>query len=140
MEDNEPLLGSNLISNALHWKNAETGKTVKVACRWKHFRRYFTVADYRKSPTEKQKSDPLWKARGLLDELNKQAKDMWVPGKWVAIDKQTLGFPGASGMKLCISYKREEDGFQCDTVCNGGYTYSFLSLAATKCRRAVQAS
>ena len=58
------MLGSNLISNVLHWKNAATGKTVKAACCSK----------------EKQKSDPLWKVRELLDELNKQANDMWVPG------------------------------------------------------------
>ncbi len=50
---------------------------------------------------------------------------MWVPEKWVTIDEQTLGFQGASEMKLCISYKREGDGFQCDAVCDGGYTYSF---------------
>jgi hypothetical protein len=124
-EDKEPLLGSNLISNALRRKNLATGKTIKAARRWKHFRRYFTVADYRDSPKEKQKNDPLWKVRELLDELNKQAKDMWVPGKWVAIDEQTIGFQGASGMKLRISYKREGGGFQRDAVCDGGYTYSF---------------
>jgi hypothetical protein len=50
---------------------------------------------------------------------------MWVPGKWVAINEQTLGFQGTSGMKLRISYKREGDGFQCDAICDGGYTYSF---------------
>jgi len=50
---------------------------------------------------------------------------MWMPGKWVAIDEQMLGFQCASGMKLRISYKREGDGFQCNTVCDGGYTYSF---------------
>jgi hypothetical protein len=125
LEDREPLLGSNLISNALHRKNVATGKTVKAARCWKHFRQYFTVADYRDSPKEKQKYDPLWKVRELLDKLNKQAKDMWVPGKWVAINEQTLGFQGASGMKLCISYKREGDGFQCDAICDGGYTNSF---------------
>jgi hypothetical protein len=70
-EDKEPLLGSNLISNALRRKNSATGKTIKAARRWKHFRRYFTVADYRDSPKEKQKNDPLWKVRELLDELNK---------------------------------------------------------------------
>ncbi len=43
LEDKEPLLGSNLISNALRQKNAATGKTVKVARCWKHFCRYFTV-------------------------------------------------------------------------------------------------
>jgi hypothetical protein len=83
------------------------------------------VADYRDNPKEKQKTDPLWKVRMLIDELNKQAKDMWIPGKWVAIDEQTIGFQGASSMKLRISYKREGDGFQCNAVCDPGYTYSF---------------
>jgi hypothetical protein len=83
------------------------------------------VADYRENPKEKQKTDPLWKVRMLIDELNKQSKDMWIPGKWVAIDEQTIGFQGASSMKLRISYKREGDGFQCDAVCDRGYTYSF---------------
>ncbi len=48
-----------------------------------------------------------------------------MPGKWVAINEQALGFQGALGMKLRISYKREGDGFQCNAVCNAGYTYSF---------------
>jgi hypothetical protein len=61
----------------------------------------------------------------LIDKLNKQAKDMRIPGKWVAIDEQTIGFQGALSMKLCISYKREGDGFQCNAVCDRGYTYSF---------------
>ena len=91
-KDKEPLLGSDLISTFLRRKNSATGKTIKAAHRWKHFCRYFTVADYRESPREKQKVNPLWKVQELLDKLNKQAKDMWVPSKWVAIDKQTLGF------------------------------------------------
>ena len=41
---------------------------------------------------------------------------MWIPGKWVSIDEQTLGFQGRSGIKLRISYKKEGDGFQCDAV------------------------
>jgi hypothetical protein len=96
-----------------------------VARCWKHFRWNFTVANYHESPKEKQKANPLWKVQELLDELNKQAKDMWVPGKFVAIDEQTIGFQGASGMKLRISYKCEGGGFQCDAVCNAGYTYLF---------------
>ena len=85
----------------------------------------FTVGDYRDNPKEKQKTDPLWKVRMLIDKLNKQAKDMWIPGKWVAINEQTIGFQGALSMKLRISYKREGDGFQCDAVCDRGYTFSF---------------
>ena len=75
--------------------------------------------------TKEQEKNPLWKVRVLIDHLNKNAKDMGVTGKWVAIDEQTIGFQGASAMKLRISYKREGDGFQCDAVCDRGYTYSF---------------
>jgi hypothetical protein len=49
-EDHDSLFGSNLITNALRRKNALTGKTIKAARCWKHFRQYFTVADYRDSP------------------------------------------------------------------------------------------
>ena len=60
----------------------------------------------------------------LLDELNDNAANMWIPGKWLSIDEQTL-FQGRSGIKLHISYKKEGDGFQCDAVCDDGYTFSF---------------
>jgi hypothetical protein len=85
-EDQELLFGSNLTTNAPCRKNAATGKTIKVARCWNHFCRYFTVANYYESPKEKQKANPLWKVQELLDQLNKQAQDMWVPGKFVAID------------------------------------------------------
>jgi hypothetical protein len=52
----------------------------------------------------------------LLDELNDNAAKMWIPGKWISIDEQTLGFQGRSGLKLKISYKKEGDGFQCDST------------------------
>jgi hypothetical protein len=90
LEDKEPLFWSNLVTNTLLWKNTSTGKTIKMARHWRHFSRYFTVANYNDSPKEKQKPNPLWKVRELLGKLNKQAKDIWVPGKFVAIDKQTL--------------------------------------------------
>ncbi len=80
LQDQEPLLGSNLISKALDRKNSATGKTVKAIRRWQHFRRFFTLQDYRENQKQQQKLNPLWKVQRLLDELNKQAKDMWVPG------------------------------------------------------------
>jgi hypothetical protein len=113
------------MTNALHHHNRATGKKISAVRRWRHFRRYLTFADYRDSPKEKQMADPLWKVERLLRHLNKRCRDMWIPGKWVAIDEQTLGFQGASGMKLQISYKREGDGFQCDAICDAGYTFSF---------------
>jgi hypothetical protein len=49
----------------------------------------------------------------FLTELNKQASRMWLPGKFFAINKQTIGFQGSSGLKIRISYKRKGNGFQC---------------------------
>jgi hypothetical protein len=121
----EPLFGNDLVSRALAMKNHATKKTISGTNRWKHFRRYLTFADYRDNPKEKQKEDAMWKVRALVDHLNKNCKDMWVPGMFLAIDEQTIGFQGMSGMKLRISYKREGDGFQCDAVCDKGYTFSF---------------
>jgi hypothetical protein len=121
----QPLLGSDMITNALRRTSSVTGKKISAAHRYRHFRRYLTFADYRANPKEEQQKNPLWKVERLLAHLNKRFRDMWIPGKWVAIDEQTLGFQGASGMKLRISYKREGDGFQCDAICDGGYTFSF---------------
>jgi hypothetical protein len=67
----------------------------------------------------------MWKVQSLLDELNHRARQHGIPGKWVAIDEQTIGFKGRSGMKLRILYKREGGGFQCDALCNKGYTFSY---------------
>jgi hypothetical protein len=83
------------------------------------------MANYRDYPKQKQQENPLWKVQEFIDELNKQAKDMWLPGKFVAINEQTIEFQGKSGMKLRILYKRESDRFQCDAVCDQGYTYLF---------------
>ena len=69
--------------------------------------------------------NPLWKVQSLLDKLSEQARKMWITGRWVSIDEQTVGFKGKHLMKLRISYKREGDGFQCDAVCDNGYTFSF---------------
>jgi hypothetical protein len=120
-----PLFGNNLVSRVMTKTVSVSGKNIWGIRRWRHFRRFLTLSDYRDSPSEKQKADPLWKVRELIDELNKQCKDMWIPGKWVVINEQTIGFQGASSMKLQISYKQEGDGFQCDALCDSGYTYSF---------------
>ncbi len=48
-----------------------------------------------------------------------------MPGKWVAIDEQTIGFKGAHGSALPITYKQEGNGYQCDALCEDGYTFSY---------------
>jgi len=131
-QEEEPLLGSIMISKALAWRNLATGNTIKASQHWKYFRRYFTMQDYHENPREQQQKNPLWKVQILINELNKLAKDMWAPGIFVAIDEQTIGFQGQSGMKLRISYKREGDGFQCDAVCDSGYTFSFIFATGSR--------
>jgi hypothetical protein len=69
--------------------------------------------------------DPMWKVCLLLKQLNKQSQKMWVTGKHILVDEQTVGFKGRSSMALDISYKKEGDGFQCDAVCDKGYTFAF---------------
>ena len=71
--------------------------------------------------------NPMWMVQSLIDELNYRAHKHWISGKYVAIDEQTIGFKGRSGMKLRISYKRKGDhGFQCNALFNERYTFSFF--------------
>ncbi len=125
-QEREPLFGNGKCAHAMD-KHVGHRKSHRVSGkrRWKHFRRYFTLSDFRENPKESQRANPLWKVQTLIDELNEQASCMWVPGKFIAIDEQMIGFQGSSGLKVRITYKREGDGFQCNAICNRGYTYSF---------------
>jgi len=50
---------------------------------------------------------------------------MWITGKYVSVDEQTIAFKERSSMKLQISHKKEGDGFQCGAICDRGYTLAF---------------
>ena len=107
-------------------KQMESGeRSIRGIRCWKHFRWFMFMLDFREDVKKETKKNPLWKVQHLLDKLNENASKMWIPGKWLSIDEQTLGFQGRCGLKLRISYKKEGDGFQCDAVCNDGYTFSF---------------
>mgnify|MGYP003894362215 CR=1 FL=1 len=121
---NNRLFGNNYVSTAMD-KVLPRGERVSGHQRWKHFRRFFCCYDFRVNPKVEAAKNPLWKIQPLLDELNTQARKMWTTGRWISIDEQTLGFKGKHSMKLRISYKREGDGFQCDAVCESGYTFAF---------------
>ena len=54
-----PLFGNNLVSSVMTKTVSTTGRRIWGLRRWQHFRRFFTVADYRENPKEKQKIDPL---------------------------------------------------------------------------------
>ena len=46
----------------------------------------------------------------------------------ISVNKQTIGFQGWHGDKLCITYKAEGGGFQCNALCSNGFTYCFYFL------------
>jgi hypothetical protein len=121
---NRPMYGDTFVTGV--FDKIVHGRKISGRRRWQHLRRFLTLSNYRLNPAEEQRKNPMWKVQSLLDELNHRARKHWVPGKWVAIDEQTIGFKGRLGMKLRISYKREGDGFQCDAICDEGYTFSFF--------------
>ena len=43
----------------------------------------------------------------------------------ISCDEQTIGFQGNHKDKKRITYKAEGDGFQCDALCQDGFTYQF---------------
>ena len=47
-------------------------------------------------------------------------------GHDISGDEQTIGFQGCHVDKLRITYKAEGDGFQCDAICDAGYTWTFF--------------
>ena len=92
--------------------------------RHKHFRRFFAV----QNPVlhvPPRSTDPNWKIREWLDFVQSTSIEAWMCGFEISVDEQTLKFQGHHIDKLRISYKREGDGFQCDALCNDGYTFAF---------------
>lgn len=93
--------------------------------RHKHFRRFLTVQNpIKKVPPRSE--DPNWKVREFLDFVQSTSMSAWICGMEISVDEQTLKFQGRHVDKLRISYKREGDGFQCDALCNDGYTFAFF--------------
>ena len=68
-------------------------------------------------------AQPLRKCEPLLSHVRRRAVELWVAGRKVSLDEQTIGFQGKSKYKMRIRYKRTGDGFQCDAICEDGYTY-----------------
>jgi hypothetical protein len=114
-----------ILAKAMHKQLPRGQRSIHCRQRWKHFRRFMCMFDFRQDIRKETVENPLWKVQYLLDELNDNAAKMRITGKCVSIDEQTLGFQGRSGLKLRISYKKDGDGFQCDAVWDEGYTFSF---------------
>ena len=66
---------------------------------------------------------PNWKVRPLITWMNYIFPKAWKLGREFSIDKMTLGFQGRHKDKRRITYKRAGYGFQCDALCENGFTY-----------------
>jgi Transposase IS4 len=95
-----------------------------AARRHKHFKAFFSIQDPRIiSPDRSLK--PNWKIEPLLKLIKMSSHEAWDLGEVFSIDEQTIGFQGHHKDKLRITYKAEGDGFQCDALCEGGFTFAF---------------
>jgi Transposase IS4/SAP domain len=93
--------------------------------RHKHFKAFFSIQDPRIIAPDRS-SKPNWKVEPLLKLMKVASHEAWDLGEVFSIDEQTIGFQGNhKDNKLRITYKAEGDGFQCDALCEGGYTLSF---------------
>ena len=70
-----------------------------------------------------RKKYPNWKVRPIIKWLNIICPLIWMLGVAFSIDEMTMRFKGRHEDKKRITYKAEGDGFQCDALCQEGYTY-----------------
>jgi hypothetical protein len=93
--------------------------------RHRHFKAFFTMVDPRdKEPCRKRQ--PNYKVDHLLNHMNVVNQSAWLLGEVISVDEQTIGFQGNHKDKLRITYKAEGDGFQCDAMCQDGFTFGFF--------------
>ena len=85
---------------------------------------YFTIQDPAKqAPTRKEQ--PTYKVDSFLKHLQIVSMSAWMLGRDISGDEEMIGFQGQHADKLHITYKAEEDGFQCDALADAGFTWKF---------------
>ena len=100
----------------------------------KEFKALLAIQDHVK-PVPSRKTHPNWKVQPLLKHAIMVSKAAIVLGKGLAVDEETIGYKGRHPDILRITYKKEGGGFQCDTLCSDGYTFTFYfrNQPAPKC-------
>jgi hypothetical protein len=91
--------------------------------RLKIFKAYFGMQDPDK-PVPERKSSPLFKVLPIIKNIRKISPLAWDCGKNVAVDEQSIPMKGRHADKTRVTYKRTGDGFQCDAICDDGFTFS----------------
>lgn len=92
--------------------------------RLKHFKYAFGLQDPLVA-TPSTKTHPTFKVDPFLKMMIESSTSSFTLGSHPAGDEQTMRFQGRSAFKLRITYKAEGDGFQCDAICQDGFTYCF---------------
>lgn len=93
--------------------------------RHKHFKLYFACVDPLKQ-TPPRKTHPNWKCQPIFKHIIDICKNAIVLGQYISADEQTIGCKGRHPDILRINYKKEGDGFHCDSICSDGYTFTFF--------------
>jgi hypothetical protein len=115
LQSKDELGGNDTISNAMG-SDAER--------QWRHFKAFFSIQDpWKKTPD--QKKVPNHKVAPLLAHILAVSKSAWDLGLEISVDEQTIGFQEVHIDKLRITYMSEGDGFQCDALCQDGFSYAF---------------
>jgi ribosomal protein L37AE/L43A len=92
--------------------------------RFKEWKACFACQDP-KVAIPSRKTHPNFKVDEYFRHLQIIFRYAWMPGRDLSGDEQTMGFKGKHADKLRITYKKEGDGFQCDCICDDGYTFTF---------------
>ena len=67
----------------------------------------------------------MYKVDSILKHTQVMSMRAWRLGRDISGDEQTIGFQVKHEDKLRITYKAEGDGFQCDAICDSGFTWTF---------------
>ena len=67
---------------------------------------------------------PNFKVLTFLMHPSQVIQEAWELGHNLAVDEQTIGFQGQHADKLRFNLKNTSDGFQTDSLCEDGYTFS----------------
>eukprot|EP01043_Picozoa_sp_COSAG02_P009074 COSAG02_NODE_302_length_25234_cov_43.365307_14_plen_804_part_00 len=114
------------VEDPLYGKSAFKLRFPKGERRLRHFKRFLTLYDPRTDPQSATAKGVMFKVEPLLTAVSSTCRKYWRTGEVVSVDEQTVGFQGRHFAKQRITYKREGDGFQCDAVCDNGYTFAFI--------------
>jgi len=90
----------------------------------REFKAFFSTVDPRYATPHRDKH-PNWKVNPMLKHAMDVCKKATHIGKYISIDKQTIGFQGRHSNKIRVTYKHAGDGFQTDTICADGCTFNW---------------